>query len=78
MQEIRSSNPPVVAGICDTDVPFTELINENALSLTTNLSNVPLKVFLTVSVMSKLGLVLFIVKFIDERKLVLLIHIPGK
>ena len=38
-------------------VPLTELINENALSLTTNLSVIPLKLFLTLSDVSVPGLV---------------------
>ena len=38
-------------------VPLTELINENALSLTTNLSVIPLKLFLTVPDVSVPGLI---------------------
>ena len=49
-------------------VPLTELINENALSLATKLSIVALKLLLTVPAVSVSGLILCIVKFIDERK----------
>ena len=49
-------------------VPLTELINENALSLATNFSIVPLKLLLTVPSVSVPGLILCIAKFIDERK----------
>ena len=44
-------------------VPLTELINENVLSLTTNLSIVPLKSFLTIPAVSVPGLLLCITKF---------------
>ena len=47
---------------------LTELINENALTLATNLSIVPLKLFLTVLAVSVPDLILCIAKFIDERK----------
>ena len=49
-------------------VPLTELINENALSLTTNLSIFLLKQLLTVPAVSVPSLILSIAKFIDERK----------
>ena len=49
-------------------VPLTELINENALSLATNLLTAPLKLLLTVLAVSVPGLILCIAKFIDERK----------
>ena len=49
-------------------VPLTELIKENALSLATILSIVPLKLLLTVPLVSLFGLILYIAKFIDERK----------
>ena len=49
-------------------VPLTELIKENALPLATILSIVPLKLLLTVPVVSLFGLILYIAKFIDERK----------
>ena len=43
-------------------VPFTELINEKVLSLATNLSMVPLKLFLIVPTVSVPGLILCIAK----------------
>ena len=49
-------------------VPLTELINENALFLATNLSIVPLKLLLTVPAASTTGLIIWIGKFIDECK----------
>ena len=49
-------------------VPLTELKNENALSLATHLSTVPLILFLTVPAVTVLGLILCIAKIIDERK----------
>ena len=49
-------------------VPLTELINENTLSLATNLPVVTLKLFLTVPFVGVPGLVLCIAKFIDECK----------
>ena len=49
-------------------VPLSELIKENALSLATILSIVPLKLLLTVPLVSLFGLILYIAKFIDERK----------
>ena len=49
-------------------VPLTELIHENALSLATSLSLVPLKLLLTVSAVSMTGSILSIATFIDERK----------
>ena len=49
-------------------VPLTEFINENALSITTNHSTVPLKSLWTFSAVSVPGLHLCISKFIDERK----------
>ena len=49
-------------------VPLSELVKENALSLATILSIVPLKLLLTVPVVSLFGLILYIAKFIDERK----------
>ena len=39
-------------------VPLTELINENEISLATNLSMIPLKLLLTVPAVSVLGLIL--------------------
>ena len=48
--------------------PLTELLKENALSLATNLSIVPLKLLVTVPAVSVSGLVLCIAKVIDERK----------
>ena len=50
------------------DVTLVELINENALFLAINLSLVPLKLLLTVPTVNVHGLVLRIVKIIDERK----------
>ena len=49
-------------------VPLTKLVNENALSLATNLLTVCLKLFLIVPAVILPGLILSIVKFIDERK----------
>ena len=49
-------------------VPLTELIKENRFSLGTNLSIVPLKLFLTVSTVSVPGLNLCIAKLVDKRK----------
>ena len=49
-------------------VHLTELINENALSLATNLSIVLLKLILTVSAVRVFSLILCIAKFFDERK----------
>ena len=49
-------------------VPLTELINQNALPLATNLSTIPFKLLLTVPAMSVPGLILCIAKFIDEPK----------
>ena len=48
-------------------VPLIGLINDNALSLVTNLSIVPLKLLLTVPAVSEPGLILCIAKIIDER-----------
>ena len=47
-------------------VPLTELINENALSLATNILILHLKLFLIAPAESVLGLILCIAKFIDE------------
>ena len=49
-------------------VPLTELFNENALSLVTNLPYVPLKLFLIALVVILPGLILCIAKFINEGK----------
>ena len=48
-------------------VPLTELINENTLSLGTNISTVPIKLLLTVPAVSVPGLILCKAKFIDEH-----------
>ena len=48
--------------------PLTELINENELSLVTNLSIVQFILFLTVAAVSVPVLILRITKFIGERK----------
>ena len=55
-------------------VPLTELINENALSLATNLSIILLQLLLTVPAVSVPGLILCLAKFIDERKWCLLLQ----
>ena len=47
---------------------MTELINENALSLATHLSAVPLELGLTAADVSVPGLILCTAKFIDEHK----------
>ena len=47
-------------------VPLIEPINENAMSLATNLSIAPLKLLLTVPAVSVPGLILCRAKFIDE------------
>ena len=49
-------------------VALTDLINENASSLATNLSIVVLKLFLSVPAVGVPGLVLCTKTFIDERK----------
>ena len=46
----------------------TKLIEENAFSLATNLSIIPLKLLLTDLTLSVPGLILCIAKFIDKRK----------
>ena len=51
----------------DAGVSVTELINENALSLAADFSDVLLKLFLTIPAVSVTGLILCIAKFIDER-----------
>ena len=43
-------------------------LNENALSLATNLSIFPLRIFLTIPAVSLPALILCIAKFFDERK----------
>ena len=49
-------------------VPWTGLANENTLLLAINFSIVPIKLFLTVPVVSVPGLTLCMAKFIDQRK----------
>ena len=49
-------------------VSLTMLLNENVLSFATNLSIVPLKLFLTFPAVSVPGLILCIEKYIDELK----------
>ena len=49
-------------------VPLTEFINENELSLATNLSIVSLKIFLIDPAMILPDLILCIADFIDERR----------
>ena len=49
-------------------VPLTELINENELSLATNILILHLKLFLIAPAESVLGLILCLAKFIDECK----------
>ena len=49
-------------------VSFTELMNENVLSLATNLSTAPSKLLLTGPTVSVPGLILYVVKFFDDRK----------
>ena len=51
-----------------TGVPLTELINQNALPLATNLSIIPSQSFLTNIAMSVPDLILCTAKFIDEHK----------
>ena len=58
-------------------VPLNELINKIGKSLATKLSIVPLKLHLTVPVLSVLDLIWCIAKFIDERKL-RFIHRPSR
>ena len=49
-------------------VLLTEFINTDELSLATNLSTFPFKLFSAVPAVSVLGLILCIAKFIDEHK----------
>ena len=50
------------------DVPLTELVNENAVSLTTSLSVVLLKQIFTVPAVNVPGLIVCYAKIIDERR----------
>ena len=55
--------------------PLTELINENALSLVTNLSIVPLKLLLTVPAVSVPGLILCITAHIPTWQKIYNLHL---